>query len=86
MEIRLHTAIPNSVNPQLKHQISTLNLHMQLEIQVVELDAFRGREPCEQALRDGVEIGGKCANVDQSLVVRIGRCIAIAADEIVFND
>lgn len=86
MEIRLNAPILNPIHPQLKHQIRTLNLHMQLKVQVIKLDAFGRREPGEERFRHGVEVGSQGADVGETLAVSIRRLVEVRADEVVFDD
>jgi len=86
LKVRLHSAVLHPVHMQLEHQVRTLDLHMQLEVQVVELNALGGCEAGEQALRHGVQVGGELADVDEVLVESIWRTVFFAGDQVVFYD
>lgn len=86
MKLGLHPPIPHSIHPQLKHQPRTLNPHIERKIQIIKLDPFRRRQPREQALGHGVQIRSRCAHVDETLAERVGRCVGVAGDEVVFYD
>lgn len=80
MKIGLDTPILDPVDPQLKHQIRALDLHMQLEIQVVELDAFCRRQPREERLGHRMQISRQRADVDEILSESVGSLVVFAAD------
>ena len=42
LKVGLHGAILDTVHSQLEDKVRTLDLHMQLKVQIVELDAFGG--------------------------------------------
>lgn len=63
MKLSLHRPVVDAVHSQLKDEIRTLDLHVQLKVQVVELDALRRGEPGEQALGHGVQIGRQRAHI-----------------------
>lgn len=86
LEIRLHAPILDPIHPELKHQVRALDLHMQFEIQIIELNPLCRREPREERLRHGIEIRRQCADVDEILAEGIGRGVFIAADEVVLDD
>lgn len=56
LEIRVNTAVSNSVHFQLEPQARTIHDHLKCEVEVVEFHPPRRRQPSEQAARNGVEI------------------------------
>ena len=56
MKLRLNPSISHSIHLQLKAQSRTLNSHLQCKVQVIKLNAPRGRQPREQTPGDSVEI------------------------------
>ena len=86
MKLRLDTPILDAIDAQLKNHIRAFNLHMQLEIQIVEFDALGGGEAGEEPRGDGAEVGGEFADVDEGFVVGVGGFVALAGNEVVFDD
>ena len=78
LEVRLNTTVLYTIHAQLEHQIGTLDLHVQLEVQIVEFDAFGGRQASEKALGYCVQIGSELANVDQVFAESVGRSVSFA--------
>lgn len=86
VEIRLDSAILHAIHSQLKHQTGAFNPHVQFEIQIVKLDAFRCRETSKQTLRHGIEISRQCADRGEALPVSSRSLVEFAADQIVFDN
>lgn len=82
----MHTPILDPINPQLKNQPRTLNLHMQLEIQIIKLHPLGSRQPREQTLRHGIDIRRQRADFDELGAEGLGRRVGLAGDELVFDD
>lgn len=86
LELCLHTPILHTVYHQLKDQICTLDLHVQLEVQVREFLAFAGRQSGEQALGHRRKIRLQLADAHKAFIVGIGCVVILACDEVVFHD
>lgn len=86
MELGLHAPIPHPVHPELKHQACALNPHVQRKVQIIKLDAFGRCQPRKQTPWHAVQIRRKCAHVDQTLAIRVGRCVHIAGDQVVLDN
>lgn len=86
MELCLNAAILNTIYSQLKDQIGTLDLHMQLKVEVVKLDTFRSGESCEEGLVDSTKVGLERTDIDQRLVHRVRSFFCFARHEIVLDD
>lgn len=43
VEVRLHFTIWVAIDSQFKHKIGALYLHVEFEIEIIELDILRGR-------------------------------------------
>lgn len=74
-----------TINSKLKHQIRALNLHMKLEVEIVELNAFGGCQPCEEALRYSIEVRCQRADVDEVFGHGVWSTVVFAADKVVFH-
>lgn len=85
MEIGLYTPILDAIDSQFEYELCTLDLHVQLEVQVIELDPFGRRQTCEQSLRHGIQVGRERAHIDQVFVQSIRSFVAIATDQVVFD-
>jgi hypothetical protein len=86
MKLCTNGSIPYSINLQLKHQSRALDLHIQREIQVIELNPLRRRQSRKQALRHGIQIRSQRAHVDQPLAVRVWGDFGVARNKVVFNN
>jgi len=86
MKVSLDAPIIDAIHPQLEHQVRGLDLHVELEIQIVELDPLGRRQAGEQALGHGVEVGGQGADFDEVLAERVRGVVELASDEVVFNN
>lgn len=85
IKVRLHTPILHAIDSELKDKICTLNLHMQLEVQIVEFETFRCGEPGEEALGHGVDVCRQCADLEQLFAKGIRSSIALACDKLVLD-
>lgn len=86
MKVRLHTPILDAIDPQLKVQIRTLNLHVQLKVQILKLDALGRRQAREQVLRNGAEVSGQGADGDEAVDKGTRRVVVVASDQLVFHN
>lgn len=64
MKLCLHATILYTIHSELEDEIGTLDLHVQLKIEIIELDTFRGRQASEKRFWHGVQVCLECADVD----------------------
>lgn len=86
MKFSLHAAIFDAINSQLKDEISTLNFHVQLEVEIVELDTLCCGQAGEECLWHSVEISLERADVDQGLVMCVRSGLGLTSHQIIFDD
>lgn len=86
MEFCAHSAVSNTINFELKHQPCALDPHVKREVQVIELYALRSRKPSKEAPRHGVQICRQRADIDEVLLVRIGRDFRITCDQVILDN
>lgn len=86
MKFRIHPPIPNPINLQLKPQPRTIDNHLEREIQVIKLDAPRGRQPRKKAPRHGAQVGRERADVDEVARVGLGRLVGLTRNQVVGDE
>lgn len=86
VELGVHSPVPDPIHLELKPQPGTIQDHLEREVQVVELDAPRRGQAGEEAARDGAQVRGQGADVDQVARVGLGRVVGLAGDEVVGDD
>ena len=86
LKVSLDFPVLHSIDHQLENQIRTLDLHVQLKIQIREFLAFAGRQSGEQALRHRRQIRSELTDAYQVLVVGVWCIVVFASNEIVFDN
>lgn len=56
VKVRLHPPVPDPVDLELEPEARAVDDHLEREVEVVELDAARRREPREEAARHGAQV------------------------------
>jgi hypothetical protein len=83
VKLGFHPSIPYAVHLELEAQSSTVDNHLEREIQIIKLDSSRRGQASKETSRNGVEIGRERAHVDQVAGVRRRWLIRIAGNEVV---
>ena len=86
MKLRLNSSISHSINLQLKAQSRTLNSHLQRKVQIIKLNAPRGRQPRKQTPGDSVKICRESAHVFEISRVCCGCLIGVACYQVVCDN
>ena len=79
-------SVLHSIDHQFENQIRTLDLHVQLKVQIREFLTFASRQSGEQALRHRRQIRPKLADAYQVLIVGVWCIVVFASNEIVFDN
>lgn len=83
VKLRNNTPIPHPINLQHEPQPRTPHHHFEREVEVIEFDPPRRRQPREQALRHSTKVCRQRAHVDQITGVGARRSGLVAGDQII---
>lgn len=83
MKLRLYASVPEAIDLELEAEPGAVDDHLEGEVEVVELDAARGRKPGEQRPRDRAKVCRQRAHMHKLAVVGHRRFVSIACNQVV---
>lgn len=87
MKIRRDTTVLDAIHPQLKHQTSAIDTHIQRKVQIIKLDPSRRREARKQRPRHLAQVGCQRADgEEQSGLKGDGGVVCGAGEHLVGDD